>query len=642
MARFRRLELEALEDRTVPTVFGVPWSNASYLTLSFAPDGTKIRGHASTLFATLNAQEPTAVWQATVLRAVQSWVVNTNLEVGVVPDGGQPFGTSGLGQEYARFGDIRIGAMPLSPTVLAVSVPHDPFLSGGWSGDILLNSTIAFTAPQTDLYGVLLHELGHVFGLGPSTDPASVLYNKATWVTSQLATSDVAAIQALYGAPTPSRARNHTFQTAAPIRYSSDDGIPFTGTTPLLAFGTLATVGQNDVFSLQTLAYTGPMTFRLQTAGISVLAPELIVYDANGNDLGQAQSTSALGDVVSVQLPGVTANATYYVRVEAATTDLFAVGRYGLAVTFDATLKTTPDQIAALLRGEHDGASGDDSSDNAKPGTVRALRTTPGYAANQHYETRGSLRNTATFSLQTPASPAGAPLVMTVALSASGDRAVLPQLQVFDANQQPVATELLVNGTAGSTIQVAGMAPGQTYYLMLTPPASGGGEDANFALVADFKQPPTLLPSLAAGSVTTATSQQGYALYVALDQVFGFTLSAAGVGAPAGSAVQMTITDANGNVVFALTAPAGQTVTGPAVLLVPGAYTIHLTAVLPAGTQASLLFLLRGAAIGDDIGPVITNPTNLPMYANPGDPFTYTYPDGTVTANPWLLVSLVL
>jgi hypothetical protein len=643
MARSRRLALEALEDRMAPAVFGVPWSDASHLTLSFAPDGTQIGGQTSTLFATLNAQEPTAAWQATVLRAVQAWVVNTNLSVGVVPDGGQPFGTSGQGEGAPRFGDIRIGAEPLSPTVLAVSVPHDPFLSGGWSGDVILNSTVNFTAPQAGLYGVLLHEFGHVFGLGPSPDPASVLYEKSTWVTPQLAASDVAAIQALYGTPTPSRAGNHTLQTATPIHYPSEDGVTFTGTTPLLAFGDLAAAGQNDVFSLHTLAsYTGPMTFRLQTAGISLLEPELIVYDANGNALGQAQSTSVQGDVVTVHLDGVAANATYYIRVEAATNDLFGVGRYGLAVTFDATLTTTPGQIAATLIGAHGDSSGGDYSDDATPGTILALRTTRGYAANQHYEIRGSLSGAATYSLLAPQGPSGTPLVLTVALSASGHRGILPQVQVLDANQQPVAAEVLVNGAGGYTIQAAGIAPGQTYYLKLTPPASGGGEDASFSLVADFKQAPSLLPVLAAGSVTAAAPPPAYALYVALDQVFNFTLSAAGAGAPAGSAVLMTITDANRKVVFTLTAPAGQTVTGPPVLLTPGAYTVSFSVLTPAGAPGSLTFQLRGGPIGDQIGPVITDPTKAPMYTKPGDPFTYYYPGGAVSVSPFLFSSLVL
>ncbi|HEV3263091.1 MAG TPA: matrixin family metalloprotease [Gemmataceae bacterium] len=642
MARSRRLMLELLEDRTVPAVFGVPWSNPSHLALSFAPDGTRIGGQTSSLFATLDAQEPTAAWQAIVLRALQTWADNTNLNIGVVPDGGQPFGTPSQGQDSPRFGNIRIGAVPLSPDVLAVSVPHDPYLSGGWSGDVILNSTTDFTQPQSDLYGVLLHEFGHVFGLGASTDPASVLYQDATWVTTQLAASDVAAIQALYGAPAPNRSHNHTLQSAAPIRYPSDDGIPFTGTTPLLAFGDLAAAGQNDFFALQTLAYTGPLTFRLQTAGISLLAPDLIVYDANGNILGQAQSTNVMGDMVAVHLDAVSPNTTYYVAVQAATSGLFAVGRYGVAVTLDAPLKMTPGQIAGMLRSAHGDSSGGDSSDDAGPGTIPALRTTPGYAANQHYETRGSLSNVATYSFQSPLSPSGAPLVLTFAVSASGHSGALPQVQVLDANQQPLAAQVLVNSTGAYTIQVNGLAPSQTYYVKLTPPTSANGEDAGFSLVADFGQTSALLPVLAAGSLTTTALSPSTALYVALDQVFQFSLSAADAGAPAGSAVELTITDANGNTAFTLTASSGQTVTGLPVLLTPGAYTVHLAILTTGSAPGSLTFDLRGAPITDPIGPVLSNPALAPMYTYPGDPLTYYYPNGTVSASPYLFVPLVL
>ncbi|HEV3260453.1 MAG TPA: matrixin family metalloprotease [Gemmataceae bacterium] len=641
MARSRRLMLEALEDRATPAVFGVPWSDPTQLTLSFAPDGTRIGTQASSLFATLDAQEPAAAWQAIIMRALQAWAINTNLNIGVVADNGQPFGASGSGEGRSRFGNIRIGAAPLSPDVLAVSVPHDPYLSGNWSGDVILNSTIDFAQPQDDLYGVLLHEFGHVFGLGSSTDSASVLYQDATWVTTQLAASDVAAIQALYGAPAHSRSHNHTIQTAALIRASSDDGIPFTGTTPLVASGDLAAAGQNDVFAVQTLAYTGPMTFRLQTAGISLLAPNLIVYDASGNVLGTAQSTSVLGDVVTIHLDAVTANTTFYVGVEAATTGLFAVGRYGVAVTFDATLKTTPGQIAAMLSSAHGDSSDGNSFDDVQPGTIPALRTTRGYAANQHYEARGSLRNIVTYSFQSPLSPSGAPLVLTLAVSGSGDSGALARVQVLDANQQPVAGQMLINGAGGYTIQANGLAPGQTYYLKLTPPASANGEDVNFSLVADFNQTPALLPVLAAGSMTTTTSP-ATALYVALDQVFQFSLSAADAGAPAGSAVQMTIADADGNVVFTLTAPSGQTATGLPVLLTPGAYTVRLSLLTPGSTPASLTFQLRGAPITDTIGPVISNPTLVPMYTYPGAPFTYYYPNGMVSVSPYLLVPLAL
>jgi hypothetical protein len=229
-----------------------------------------------------------------------------------------------------------------------------------------------------------------------------------------------------------------------------------------------------------------------------------------------------------------------------------------------------------------------------------------------------------------------------MAVSVSGDNGGLPLVQLLDANQQPVATQVLVNSDGGLTIQATGLTPGQTYYVALTPPASSEGDDSSFSLVADFSQTQALSPVLAAGSVTTASLGPAYALYVAQNQVFNFTLSAAGAGAPAGSAVQMTITDASGNVVYTLTAAAGQTVTGPPVLLTPGAYTVRFSILTPGGAPGSLTFQLRGGSITDPIGPVITDPTSSPMYTKPGDPFTYYYPDGTVSTNPFLLAALVV
>jgi hypothetical protein len=404
----------------------------------------------------------------------------------------------------------------------------------------------------------------------------------------------------------------------------------------------MVATGQQDFFSVQTASFTGPMTFRLQTAGISLLAPELIVYDASGNILGQAASTTISGDTVSVQLNSATANTTYYIGVEAATTGNFAVGRYGLAVTFDATLKTSPAQIASMLR-DHGGSA--NSSDDGTPGGVVALRTTRGYAAHEHYQTTNSFAKAVTYSVQAPTGPAGATQVLTVTLSTSGtsgDGASLPQVQVLDANQQPIATQVLVSKSGKYTIQASGLASGQTYYLTLTPAATGGGDDTSVALVAAFDEGSTILPVLASGTATTAASPPTYALYAALDQVFSFTLSAAGTGAPAKSTVRMTITDSKGNVVYNLTAAAGQTVTGPPVLLNPGAYTVSFAIVTPGGAPGSLSFQLLGGSITDPIGPVITDPTYTPMYTNPGNPFIYYYPDGTVSVSPFLLVALVL
>ncbi len=89
-------QFEHLEERLTPTTMGTPWLAPDQLTVSFAPDGTLINQASSNLFQSLNAQNSTAAWKLQVLKALQTWAVNANINIGVVADGGQPLGTPGL------------------------------------------------------------------------------------------------------------------------------------------------------------------------------------------------------------------------------------------------------------------------------------------------------------------------------------------------------------------------------------------------------------------------------------------------------------------------------------------------------------------------------------------------------------------
>ena len=124
--------------------------------------------------------------------------MNADVNFALTSDGGQPLGVPGPDQGDPRFGDIRIAAVPMASDVLSISVPHDPFLSGTWSGDILLNSAAPSIGQADTLFPVLLHEVGHVLGLDDSPDPASVMFSNVNHQTT-LAPEDIAAVQALYG-----------------------------------------------------------------------------------------------------------------------------------------------------------------------------------------------------------------------------------------------------------------------------------------------------------------------------------------------------------------------------------------------------------------------------------------------------------
>ena len=110
---------------------------------------------------------------STILQAFQTWAVNANINIGLVSDGGQPLGVAGDPQHDPRFGDIRIGAQPMDPGTLSISVPNDPLISSTLSGDVLINSQVNFNNGSNNLFTALLHEAGHVLGIGDSSDPNS-------------------------------------------------------------------------------------------------------------------------------------------------------------------------------------------------------------------------------------------------------------------------------------------------------------------------------------------------------------------------------------------------------------------------------------------------------------------------------------
>src|SRR5439155_12617913 len=280
----RRLFAEQLETREVPATFGVPWPDPQHLTVSFAPDATSANGSANALFQTLNAHSPTtAAWQTEILRALQTWAVQANINIGIVSDGGQAIGTSGSLQSDTRFGDIRVAAIPEGPGALAITSPVD-MLAGTRSGDILLNSAanlnIGGGPLQYDLYSVALHEAGHALSIGDSLDINSPMFEAYQGVRTGLTPGDIANLRALYGSRLADQyegtAGNSTIASATKMK---DPAVQ----------ADITTNGDVDVYEYKMPGYAGSsVTVRVQTAGVSLLTPKLTVYDANGNLVASA------------------------------------------------------------------------------------------------------------------------------------------------------------------------------------------------------------------------------------------------------------------------------------------------------------------------------------------------------------------
>jgi hypothetical protein len=653
MAKSRFLTVESLEPRVVRSVLGLAWTDPTHLSLSFAPDGTPIAGDTSNLFQTLDSQFPTpASWQSLIAQAFQTWAVHTNVSVGLVGDSGAPFGVAGLMQGDPRFGDIRIGARPMSPDVMAITVPPDPYYSGTLSGDVILNSSANLN--PGDLFDVALHEAGHALGLGDSTDPSSVMYPQVN-PQANLSPGDIANIQALYGTPAPDpNGSDGTFATATPISTPP----LYAGLTPLVAYGDRTSLADTNVFSVQPpLLYGGPVTIQLQTSGISFMQPRLEVFDQNENLLGEAQSTSVFGDVVSVQLANVNPFERYYIRVDSPAQSAFGTGRYAMSVTFDGLSLVNPASLPGILRGPYDSlGAGDIAGLLSNPLgvlfnsslhtndtflTAEPLQTQPGYPANSHYDEVGSLigpLGAEFYRIRAPQAPVGQSDVLTVSLTAMPVNGIVPVVSIYDAHTSPVPAQVLLNGNGTYLVQATGLTPGASYYLQVSAAPPPAGAVGNYAMVADFGGVPVQLQTFVGGTLGQSDPENDYNLYVAQTQLFQFVLSSSAAGTASGVSVLLQIYDSTGQLVFTLAGRVGETVSGASVLLTPGQYRVRFSVVNPNGVALPpITYSLNGASLSDPIGASPKDPTDEPMYPCPGDPsvMCYCYPDGTYHTTPY-------
>ncbi len=650
MTKSRSLVWERLEGRIVRSTVELPWRDAMHLTLSFAPDGTDISGDSSDLFQTLESQFPSdAAWQDDIIQAFQTWESVTNISIGQVPDDGAPFGTAGLMQGDPRFGDIRIGALPMSPEVMSITVPPDPFMSGTLSGDMILNS--AANLNPGDLYDVALHEAGLALGLSETTDPTSVMYPVIN-PNASLSAGDIQNIQSLYGvrAPDPN---DNAIATATPI------GQPpvYLGLTPLVAYGNLSTPSDTDFYSVQPpLLYFGPTTIQLQTSGISFLQPEVQVFNQKFQLIGSAQSTSEMGDIVSVQLPNVQPNQHYYIEVSTPATNVFGTGRYALSVTYNNRTLVNPASLPPILRGPYDSLSALDLSAllsnvgdilfqnnllNFTFATADPLSSQPGYPADTQYSTVASLGpifGVDVYQVQAPQSASGQGDTLTVSLAQMPVNGILPVVNVYDAYTNPVSSQILLNGNGNYVIQASGLTPGETYYLRVTGAPGSWPSVGNYSMAASFGLPPAAQQNFVSGTLSASDLEDQYNLYVAQSQLFQFVLSNQASQASSGDQVSLQITDATGAVVYSLVGMLGETFSGASVLLTPGEYQVSISVITTNGSNVpTIAYQLNGGSISDPIGVSTTNPVEEPMYPCPGNPSVdcYCYPDGTYSTTPY-------
>lgn len=614
-----RLHVELLESRTTPAAIGFPWPEAGSLTLSFAPDGTQAGNQTDRLYQTLG-NLPTTRWQTEILRAFQTWVIQTNVNVGLVPDGGQPFGILGLKQGDPRFGDVRIGALPMGSDTVAVADPYDPFVANTWVGDVFLNSTQSFTLGAQgdgfDVSSVMLHEAGHVLGLGHSGDPNSPMYEHFHPKTASLTPADVRALQGLYGSRAADafegRAGNEDPASATVLSLLDPAGLP--SETQVAA--DLTTGADVDFYKIVVPAGAQSLDVTVQASGISLLVPHLTLLDASGTAVSSAAAESPLSNDLRLHLDQPSTGAVYYVKVEAATGDVFAIGSYHLTVAPRHNQAAGAAALVALMN-------------SAPTVPVQLLATTPGYVEHTYYEIEDrfdAVTPEHVYQVNSANLGPGVTNVMTVLIQADDPR-VQPQVTVVDDQGHELSTSVVVSADGILEVQVPSVLPNRDYFVHVGATSPGTEQD----VVIDFAQDVSELATLVSDTLASSDYQLRRTLMVRASQQFHLVLSAAALGGLTPAGVRMTIVDPEGVAVFTLVAPDGATRTGD-VFLNAGTYTVQLVragehAFVPpgppstryhdyktaAGTRAPLLIELRGTGVSEPIGPQLRDTTDQPL-----------------------------
>jgi hypothetical protein len=646
MHRTAKLHLEVLEDRCIPSVFGNPWPNPGHLTISFAPDGTTIspysqsalgEGYTSSLFSTLASLGTPNVWKMEVLRAFQTWAVQANINIGLVGDAGGAFGAPPLAPNTIPAGNIRIGAYPQTMDVIATNSPYS-IISGEWAGDVFLNPNYTFSigggGSTRDLFSVVLHEAGNVLGMVDTTTTGSALNRTYLGVVTGLQPSDVAALQALYGARTPDAYEgttgNDTLATATALTAT-----PYNGDTTkymAVADADMTTRSDVDCYSIQTPANSTSATVYLRTAGLSLFTGKVTVYDSQGQQLTTATSAGPLAGDLSLTVNNIQPSSTYYVRVEPGSNDVFGIGGYELKVGFGfdpQSTNTTPALTQVL---------GNDNLQNTSFATAVPLTTAPGFAANAYYSAFATSSGATDQEFYQVQAPAGAS-VLSVVVDPTQTNQLFTQVNVYDAWQNLLPATVLVNGDGGRyVVQVPNVMPGSTYVIQVVPVGRNGAYyTGDYFLTADFRERLFQQDILYQSTLTQTRPQTYTTLTVQESQLVQFSLSAQTANASIVSAIRMILYDANGNIVFTMTANAGQVGSGTVVLLA-GTYTVKYEAATKDGEALpDMNFSMGYVRLGHPIDPY---PITLGGDNTAPPPKVTVYSDSYYTllglSDPWL------
>lgn len=396
-ANASRFSIEQLEARIVLYAnTGNAWPHPELITISFEPDGTNLGGAYSNLSSVFNNDPNMAGWQTEILRAAQVWAAQTDINFLVVTDSGATVGSGSYQQGSTTIGDIRIGGFDLQSSALGGAFMPAPENTNSGSGDIVFNTGVAWSIGGSggyDLFTVAVHEIGHALGLGHSTATGAEMNATYTGVKPNLTSDDISGIRNIYSNDNARKAdrydrpsTNNTWADASNItgplvrskKWAIIDDLDITSSSDV------------DYYKVSIPSYAGnTLTVRVQSAGLSMLAPKATLYNEAGTVI--ATSTGSSSSTLTLSVSGISNNDWYYVKVEAASGSAFNTGAYGLTLDIGADstpVLTLPNTQTANGSPVHTGSQSPDTFIPAGSDTVAP--TAPTIAVGKNFNLVGT------------------------------------------------------------------------------------------------------------------------------------------------------------------------------------------------------------------------------------------------------------